>query len=211
MKYKLVIFDFDGTLADSFPWFIKVVNTMAAKYNFKHIEASELEELRGSSARQLIKQLRIPLWKMPFIARHMRRAMTSDSSEVLPFAGVEEILAQLAQAGLILALVTSNSPINVRQILGDQALRHFKYIECDVSLFGKRKRYQKILNQSGVPPQETLAIGDELRDMEAARQARIPFGAVAWGYTTLTALQAQAPDEVFLQPAEIAAKLIPPS
>ena len=207
MKYKLIIFDFDGTLADSFPWFIKVVNSIAAKYNFKHIEASELEELRGISARQLIKRLGIPLWKMPFVARHMRKLMTSDISTVLPFAGVERLIAHLAQAGITLALVTSNSQANVRQVLGDQTLRYFKYIECDVSLFGKRARYQKILKQSGLSPREVLSIGDELRDLEAATQAHIPFGAVAWGYTTLAALQAHAPAELFLEIDEIAAKL----
>jgi phosphoglycolate phosphatase len=42
-----------------------------------------------------------------------------------------------------------------------------------------------------------LAIGDELRDLEAATRAGIPFGAVGWGFTHIEALKAQAPAEAF--------------
>jgi phosphoglycolate phosphatase len=207
MKYKLVIFDFDGTLADSFPWFIQVVNSVAAKYNFKPIEEGEVERLRSFSARQLIKHLGVPLWKIPFIAGHMRRLLTSDAPKISPFVGVDDLLAHLAHTGITLALVTSNSLINVRQVLGDKNLSHFTYLECGISLFGKRAPFRKILKQSGARPHEVLAIGDELRDLEAATQERIPFGAVAWGFTTLEALQAHAPDEVFLHIEDIAAQL----
>ena len=76
MAYKLVIFDFDGTLADTFPWFTAVLNDVAARYRFRRVEAHEVDGLRGYSARQLLDHLGIKPWKLPFIARHMRREAT---------------------------------------------------------------------------------------------------------------------------------------
>ncbi|MCC6455202.1 MAG: HAD hydrolase-like protein [Caldilineaceae bacterium] len=208
MKYKLVIFDFDGTLADSFPWFLRMVNTVAAKYQFKRVEEEEVQALRSLSALQLVRHLGIPLWKMPMIAHHVRQLMMKEQKEIACFEGVDQLLSQLSEAGVLLALVTSNSYANVREVLGADNLALMTYIECDVSLFGKRSRYRKILKQSGVRPMEALCIGDEIRDIEAATQELIPFGAVSWGYTHIEALQARSPAEVFARVDEIAGRII---
>jgi phosphoglycolate phosphatase len=203
MKYRLVIFDFDGTLANSFPWFVQMVNSVALQYNFKQVAADEVEGLRNLSALQLVRYLGIPLWKLPVIANHVRQRMTKDREGISRFEGVDHILEQLHQAGMVLALVTSNSYINVRHVLGEENLALMSYIECDVSVLGKRSRFRKILKQSGIPPQEAISIGDEIRDIEAAHQERIPFGAVAWGYTHVDALKAHAPAKVFTRMDEI--------
>lgn len=197
MKYKLVIFDFDGTLANSFPWFVQMVNSVAAKYHFKQVADDEIDALRSLSAVQLVRHLDIPLWKMPMIANHVRQRMSQDRAGIVRFEGVDHLLSQLYQAGATLALVTSNSYANVLHVLGQANLDFMTYIECDVSMFGKRARYRKVLKQSGLRPHEAISIGDEIRDIEASNQERIPFGAVAWGYTHIDALKAHAPAEVF--------------
>lgn len=203
MKYKLAIFDFDGTLADSFGWFVQMVNSVAARYNFKQVAEEEIEGLRSLSALQLVRHLEIPLWKIPMIANHIRQLMSKDRAGISCFEGVDQLLAQLHQAGMTLALVTSNSYENVHHVLGAENLALMSYIECDVSMFGKRARYRKILRKSGVPPSEVISIGDEIRDIEASNQEHIPFGAVAWGYTHIDALKAHAPAEVFMQVGDI--------
>jgi phosphoglycolate phosphatase len=208
MKYKLVIFDFDGTLADSFPWFIHIVNTVAARYNFKGIEESEIEMLRGYGARHLIKHLGIPMWKLPFIANHMRQVTATGVRNISPFAGVDSLLEQLSLAGVTIALVTSNSYENVHNVLGTKNMNRIKYHECGVSLFGKRAGFRKVLKQSGVLPSEALCIGDEVRDIEAATKEGIPFGAVAWGFNHIEALKAHSPAEVFEHVDDIIARIV---
>lgn len=203
MKYKLVIFDFDGTLADSFPWFVQMVNSVARKYHFREVPPEDVEGLRSLSALQLVRYLGIPLWKMPMIANHVRQRMMVDREGISRFEGVDQLLAQLHAAGVILALVTSNSYANVRHVLGEENLALMRYVECDVSMFGKRARYRKVLKQSGVRPSKAISIGDEIRDIEASQQEHIPFGAVAWGYTHIDALKAHAPTEVFAQVDDI--------
>ncbi len=201
------MFDFDGTLADSFPWFVSVVNTVADRYKFRRIEASEIEILRGYSARQIVQHLSVPWWKLPLIGRYMRRLTAENIGQVNLFEGVDAMLQRLSEAGVTIALVTSNSCENARRVLGLNNAGRITYYECDVSMFGKQGSFRRILKQSGVLPHQALCIGDELRDMEAARQAGIPFGAVTWGFTQIEALRAHSPAEVFTRMDDIVACL----
>ncbi|HEV2147835.1 MAG TPA: HAD hydrolase-like protein [Longimicrobiaceae bacterium] len=205
MKYRLVIFDFDGTLADSFPWFVRVVNSVADRYRFRRIEEGEIEVLRGYGARRLMRHLAVPAWKLPLIVRHMRILKSRDVREIPLFPGVNGLLRELAERGVELALVTSNSYENAVRILGPENAARFRYWECGASVFGKRARFRRVLRRSGVPRGEALCIGDEIRDLEAARAEGIPFGAVAWGYTRADALRAHAPAESFETVGDIVA------
>lgn len=60
MRYRLVIFDFDGTLADSFPWFVRTLNGVADRYRLRRIEPGDLDLPRGRDSREIIAQLGIP-------------------------------------------------------------------------------------------------------------------------------------------------------
>ena len=201
--YRLVIFDFDGTLADSFPWFVRVFNEVADRFRFARMDGQELELLRDLSGRQMVKHLGVPSWKLPLIARHMRKLKARDLHTVSLFPETDQLLRRLSDAGVILAIVSSNAEENVRRILGPEIASRIRFFGCGASLFGKRRSFLRVLKHSGVPPHEALCIGDEIRDLEAARAAGIPFGAVGWGYTTAEALRAHAPEEWFGSMQEI--------
>lgn len=208
MKYRLVMFDFDGTLADSFPWFAGVFNTIADTYKFKRIEAREIDTLRGYSARQMVQHFGVPWWKLPLIGRHVRALASANIDQIRLFEGVDRVLQHLSQAGVLIALVTSNSHENARRVLGPNNAALISYYECGAAMFGKRARFQRVLKQSGVLRHEALCIGDELRDLEAATKAQIPFGAVAWGFTHIETLKAHAPAEVFMRIDEIVERIV---
>ena len=208
MIYKLVIFDFDGTLADSIPWFLRTVNSMADTFRFKRVEESEIDTLRGYSARQVVQHMGVPLWKMPMIARRVRSLSAQDIDQISLFEGVDQVLQRLSQNGVTLAIATSNTYDNVRRVLGPRNTALVRYYECGASIFGKAPRFRRILKDSGFMPGETLCIGDEIRDSDAAKQEGIPFGAVGWGATKLEALQTHNPAEVFTHVGEIGEKLL---
>jgi phosphoglycolate phosphatase len=208
MRYKLVIFDFDGTLADSFPWFSRTINDIADRYRFRRIEPHEAQALRTMEARALMRHLGIPAWKMPFIANHMRKRKSKELDQTRLFHGVGRMLQRLSDAGIAAALVTSNSEQNARAILGAANAEKIRYFECSVSMFGKARRFRKILRRSGVAARDAIAIGDEIRDIEAARTIGLAFGAVTWGYAAPDALFARGPDVVFRAVGEIADGLV---
>ena len=203
----LIVFDFDCKLAEYLHWFTGAVNHLADRYHFKRVDPSELEGLRGCHARTLLKHLQVPFWKVPQIGAYLRTLMNQEIHQIAPFAGVGLVLAQLAQQGATLGLVSSNSDENIQSVLGVESARLFAFRECGVSVFGKAAQLRKILGKSGIPPAEAIYIGDEIRDSEAALAVRMNFGAVAWGYTHLEALRTRMPDEVFLRVAELSERL----
>jgi phosphoglycolate phosphatase len=192
-----VLFDFDGTLADSFPSFVRIVNDAAARYRFRPIAAHEVDVLRGYGSRALLRHLQLAPWKLPLVARHHRRALARELDTVTLFPGVAPMLGALADAGVRLALVTSNGEANVRRVLGPALLARFAYREYGASLLGKARRFRRVLRASGVAPGDALAVGDDLRDLDAARAAGLAFGAVSWGYARADALAAAAPAFLF--------------
>jgi phosphoglycolate phosphatase len=205
MPIKLAIFDFDGTLADSFAWFARVLNDVADKYGFRRVEAHEVETLRGLNARDMIGHLGVPAWKMPLIASHMRKLKASEPTRL--FDGTGRMLRALTGRGIAIAVVTSDAEANVRAALGPELAALVTHYECGASLFGKAAKFKGVLRRAGCGAAQAICIGDEIRDLEAARSAGIAFGAVAWGYTRADALQAQAPDAMFNSMDEICDKL----
>jgi phosphoglycolate phosphatase len=197
MKYKLVIFDFDGTLADSFPWAMTIINDVADQYGIRRVADSEVESLRGMSVKAVAKHLRVPWYKVPRIAHSMRKMMLRDIDRIPLMDGVDQLLARLSENGVQMAVVSSNTSDNVRRVLGPENAKRIAIFECGVALLGKAGRFRKVLRRCKVKAADALAIGDELRDLEAANKAKIPFGAVSWGYNLPESFQAHAPRAVF--------------
>ena len=191
------MFDFDGTLADTFSWFVRVFDQVADRFSFKRLDRSAIETLRGLDARQIMRLHQIPSWKVPFIARHAQGLMKNSHGELSLFPGVSQALAGLSAEGITMAVVTSNSWSNVAGILGPDNLAFFKHFECGVGMFGKAAKLRRLVKRLGVGAGRALFIGDEIRDAEAAKKAGVAFGAVAWGYARPEALAAQGPQEFF--------------
>lgn len=208
VPYALAIFDLDGTLADSFPWFLRTINDVADHFNFRRVKDEDVEELRHASSREILSYLEVPLWKLPAIARHARRLKAEAAAEIALFDGVEAMLRTLAESGVQLALVTSDSEANAREKLGDVAAL-FAHFDCSASLFGKPAKFRRVIRRAGVSHERVIAIGDEVRDIEAARAVGIACGAVCWGYAAPAALRAHAPDHTFEQLDEIVRALCP--
>ena len=200
--YKLAIFDLDGTLSDSLPWFRQVMNSVADKHRFRRIEDGDHEMLRGKSSREIIAWLKVPFWRMPVIAADMRRRKSQNIDSIPLFTGVGSMLQALSRAGVVIAMVSSDSESNVRRALGEHA-GLISQFACGASIFGKAAKFRKVLKRTGIAAADAIAIGDEIRDGEAAAQAGIDFGAVSWGYARPEALRRLSPALVFDGVADI--------
>lgn len=206
--YRLIIFDFDGTLADSFGWAAGLVNQFADQYGFRRIEPHEQESLRSLDAKTLIQHLGVPAWKIPIMAAHVRKLMGQQIDQIPLFSGISDQLHCLAASGRTLAVVSSNAEQNIRRVLGSENAALIAWFDCGAGIFGKAPKLKSVLRKSGVAAAQAILIGDELRDQHAADQVQMAFGAVAWGYTKYEALLAHAPDVAFERVEDLGVKLL---
>src|SRR5689334_11851658 len=139
---SLIIFDLDGTLADSFPWFLSVVNGVAREYGFRPIAENNIEPLRRMGTREILRRLDVPLWKLPAIGRRMRALKHEQVDRIPLFPGVPVMLQALSDAELTLVLVSSDNEDNARRQLGTSAV-HVSHFACGASLFGKAAKFKR--------------------------------------------------------------------
>jgi phosphoglycolate phosphatase len=203
VAYQLLIFDFDGTLADSAPWMLSAIQRAADEFGFRKPTLADMRALRDRDSRAIMRALGIQIWRLPQIAAFIRDRAIAEAHPPL-FPGVPDMLRDLAGAGRTLAIVSSNAEVVVRRSLGPELAGLFSAFACDASIFGKGAKFRRVMQETGVPRHLTMAIGDEGRDVEACRAARIDCGAVAWGYATPGLLASLQPERLFSTPADIA-------
>jgi phosphoglycolate phosphatase len=209
MPYKLAIFDMDGTLSDSFPWFLSVINQVADKHRFQRVTEDRIDEMRSVGAGELVRMLGVPKWRIPLIIRDMRKMKAEQIDRISLFPGVDRMFDELKARGVTICVVSSDNEDNVRRVLGPLDDR-VSYFACAAGLFGKTAKFQRILELTGISVDDTLSIGDEIRDIDAAREAGVDFGAVSWGYTSAAALNARAPNFMFSRMDDITVALTTP-
>jgi phosphoglycolate phosphatase len=167
------------------------------------VGATEVAQLRDQGNREIVRYLGVPAWKTPFIAARMRKQAAQAASRLKLFKDVPSLLWELKARGVTLAVVSSNSEAVVRRVLGPQLAGLIDHYACSASIFGKAAKFRSVMRRAGVRRSETLCVGDEVRDIEAARKAGLPAAAVAWGYATREILAAQKPEHLFERPADI--------
>lgn len=202
--YRLAIFDFDGTLADTFPFFLSVFNRIADRHGFDRIDTSNVEALRHYSARKMMKHVRMPAWKLPVASKSFIDLMRQSTDGLALFDGIADALRALHAAGVRLAVVSSNSEDNVRRVLGPQLAALVADFDCGMSIFGKTARIRKVLKRARLAAHEAIYIGDQDTDAEAAQALGMAFGAVHWGYAPIEALRKNGPQAEFAVPADLA-------
>jgi phosphoglycolate phosphatase len=188
MVTRLVIFDFDGTLADSFPWFCDSLDDVATRFGIRRTDAAEREALRHAGPREILRRLDVPLWKLPRIVRYMRARKLVAAPAIPLFDGTSALLDRLVAHGLRLAIVSSDSEASIRCTLGAPLARTIDFYECGASLFGKPAHLRRVLRRAQIPATQALYVGDETRDAEAAARVGLRFTGVSWGYAAPDAI-----------------------
>lgn len=191
-KYKCLIFDFDGTLADSLGEAVEVFYELSSKYGIKSEHILDMDYMRGLSGRSLIKAMGVPWWRIAPAVRDGRKHLRQRMNQVQPFAEISELLHQ-DLSGHCLYILSSNSEENVRIFLNKHDLNVFEKIYGGSSLLGKARHLRKILREVGVKTSEVLYIGDEVRDVEACHKVGIDVAAVCWGFNNSQALSKSKP------------------
>ncbi len=201
---KVIIFDFDGTIADSFETFLQITNRLSREFGYKPASPEEIQRLQNLNSREILRQSQIPLYKLPFIIRRLKQEMSRSIGMLSPIPGIPETLMVLKSQGYVLGIVTSNTQSNVAEFLDNHNLLElFDFLHSSVTLFGKGRIIERIIRQQGFDPNAVIYVGDETRDIEAARNIHIKVIAVAWGFNSAQALSGEQPDRLVREPQEL--------
>jgi phosphoglycolate phosphatase len=198
-----LVFDFDGTIADTFNLSINLVNSVASRYNFKPFDSHDIDRLRSQNMRQIFRELNIPLLKAPLIINDLKKMMRKQIASQLPVAGIPELMHQLKKDSYSLDIITSNTVDIVSLFLKKHNLSYFDHIYSDKSLFGKHVVIKKYLKKHQINPKEVIYIGDEIRDIEAAHKAGLKIISVTWGFNSVSGLTTYGPDYLAHHPQQV--------
>jgi phosphoglycolate phosphatase len=204
MTQKVIIFDFDGTIADTVEALVSIANRLAIEFDYIQITPNELTLLRNLTSREIIRYSGVSVLKIPFLFKKVKSELKNKITELEPISGVKEALIELNQQGYTLGVITSNSQENVTEFLRFHNLNYlFEFLYSGVTIFGKTTIINNVLRQKQLKPETVIYVGDETRDIEAAKKANIKVIAVSWGFNSPEALAKQNPDFLIHHPSEL--------
>lgn len=201
LQIKNVLFDFDGTLANSLELGYEVMELLCDRHGY---DCLPKEQYRILGTRQAIKEMGIPLWRLPRLMREGRRLMSSRICEVSPVDGIVEAVKGLAQLNVSLGVVTSNSGNNVQTWLAHYGIsQYFDIILGGGGLLRKERCIRKVMGRHNIKAHELLYVGDESRDVKACHRLKIHCVAVTWGLDLEEKLRVDNPESLINTPAEL--------
>jgi len=203
---KIVIFDFDGTIANSFDAVVKVFYELTKRPYIT--DAAEIARLRHMPAIKVAKEMHLSPFQVSRLVIQGRKLMSKHLDEVPVFDGMAHTIRTLHQKGHPLYIMSSNSTQNVEYFLASHNLRkYFVKVQGGVGLLDKAGALRKVMRKSKLDPSECAYIGDEARDVDAAKKAGVHMIAVGWGYNAPDLLTKHQPDSIVMRPQELVAAL----
>jgi phosphoglycolate phosphatase len=174
-----VLFDFDGVIANSEAAILLAMHDIARVKGWPMVSSHALQT---ESTRALMRRWGIRFWHLPGLVRMARKSLAQHRHLIKPYPHVLPALAWARDNAVRLGIVTSNSPTLVRAFLDEHLPQSgFDVIKGDVSLFGKHRAIKRLLREHKVAPGRAVYVGDEVRDVQAAKRAGVRACAVTWG------------------------------
>ncbi|MBW6441893.1 HAD-IIIA family hydrolase [Patescibacteria group bacterium] len=200
---KNLIFDFDGTVADTLAFTINSALEINRKLKLLNDEKIDIEKFRSTDSMKFFKEVQIPKIKLLYFAYRYQRKLINHIDESETFEGLPEVLKELKSRGIKLGIATSNSKKNVRKFLKNNDLEIFDFIYSSIDYFRKDEIILKAVRKYKLDRESTIYVGDEVRDVKAAKDAGIKVASVTWGYNFESILSSYNPDYIVNQPKDL--------
>jgi phosphoglycolate phosphatase len=195
MKYKLIIFDWDGTLMDSIPKIVNCFKQAALRSGIPEPKTNEVTAVIGLSLEVAIATLFSEyraLWP-ELIDGYQACYKEQDNLNPVVFSGTLGLLEELRDHGLLLAIATGKSRKGLDRVLNCSGLSHF-FITSRTADEASSKpapdMLEQILKELGITTNSALMVGDSLLDMQMAKCANIDAVAMGWGAADTLTLSA---------------------
>ena len=201
---RLIVFDFDGTLADSLGIFIEATNRLAKDFRYEPLTATQVELLRKLGIQEVAQELGIPKWRSICYLHRFRQELTRSIDDLALVKGIDTALHSLKAEGYRLGIVTANSRRNVEHVLQKYGIDHlFEFIYGGQILSGKSRTLKRLARLNAQDSKELVYVGDEVNDVKAANQVGLTSMAVSWGFNNRSALAEQKPDFLMDYPEQL--------
>lgn len=198
-----MIFDFDGTIADTYHYIIKIANQLAPLYGFKEIPQNDIEKLHDKTAKEIISHLKVPILKIPAILNHAKRIFLDGIDQIKLTDDLHDVLHKIADTKTTMGIVSSNNRKNIERFLHNHDLNIFSFIHSTTKIWSKNHSIAKLIKTKGFNRDNVVYIGDETRDIIAARKCSIRCIAITWGYNSENALANESPDFIARKPTDL--------
>jgi phosphoglycolate phosphatase len=189
---NVIIFDFDGTIANTLKLADQVYLELSTRYQLKAFTKAEIHELKHLSFQERLKMHHISVFKLPRMIRRTRQIVSKIILTSEPFPEIKNMIEGLILEGYIITIVSSNSQKNIQSFLSHHQFPPFETILGNASFFGKDRLLKKLMRK--YPNSKYLYVGDETRDIISTKEVFCPVVAVTWGYDDEEMLKKAEPD-----------------
>lgn len=200
---KTVLFDFDGTIADTFSTIVRLFNLHSYEFRLPKLTSREIDNFRSLGLREVLYKYKLHLFKLPFIAKKIRDKLNKKIKQVKTFPNIQGVLFKLKENQVRLGILSSNSKENIEKFLRANDLMIFDFIHSESNIFGKGRALKTLLKNYRLKKNEVIYIGDEVRDIEACHENGVKIVSVTWGFNKKEILKKNKPDYLIDNPQEI--------
>lgn len=175
--YQYILFDFDGTIADSEQVVYENLKHLCNKYGFHKLSYQEFKPYAPLSLRKKI----IVLLFLRKIELEFKQLYGDRVASIKAFDSMPEVLACLQAVGYRLAILSSNTVPNIEKFLSFYQIDLGIPILSSKGLYGKHTAIRRFLKKHSCSAKSLLYVGDELRDIRACKRAGVDIAFVTWG------------------------------
>lgn len=197
-----MVLDFDGTIADAEEAFIAIYKSLSQKYNLPEFNRKDYYRLRKGSPREIMRWSGIKFWQLPRLVRIGRTEYKKHINDIRLFKNMSTVIKELSKSRDVYIL-SSNDNKTVKKILQNNKLDAKVTILTASSLFGKDKALKRLLKKHKYMAGKSWMIGDEARDIEAGKKARMNTIGVSWGLQGREGIKRSGPDHIATKPEQI--------
>lgn len=200
----VLIFDFDGTIADTFTPTMVILRDEYEHWGDHFHRQHTINQLRSLTILQIIHTIPGGWWKFVYLLAKAKKYIRAHAHQIQPYPGIIYTLHTLHDQGYELHIVTSNNVASVSHFLHQYGLDDlFSSITPTKGLWRKATALKKVCRRLHLSPQQIIYFGDEIRDIQACHRAGIPIVSVCYGYNSLAGLEKFAPDYIVKKPTQI--------
>lgn len=202
MTVRAVIFDFDGTIADSFDVLLEVIADLFEVED--GLDEERIESFRNMTTEEVLEELDISKFKALLYYRQGKRAFAERLDEVTLFEGMRDVLHEL-DASYTLGVLTNNDASTASSFLERSGVADvFDFVEDSGLLESKARALRRLVDEhADGEGKRVVYVGDQVSDVKAAHEAGCEALSVSWGYNSPSFLAENNPDRLVDTPDEI--------